>query len=143
MLFLALDAEINMVGQGEDHVLPELPVRAVVGQVHDGGGHLHNILRDAGQQTQLLGADVIKGTVDLTQRHIVGRLHEADALAEGNHLVVVAIQTEGNVIIDVFYHTHFRRTPQTKKSREFTQYPCMATERPCGKGKPPESNKPY
>lgn len=121
VFLLALDAEVDVIRQGKDHIFPELVSRRFVGQIHDGGGGFQHFLGNAVKQPDLFLAHIVEGAVDLAQRHIVGRLHKPDALAEGDDLVVVAVQTQGDIVVDVFDHPHLF-SPTTKKSRELPHY---------------------
>jgi hypothetical protein len=95
-----------VVCQGEHHILTELVVHFFIGQIHDLGRRFQHIFRDAVEHCQLFFVHIIKGAVDLGERHIVGRLCEADALAERHHLIVAAVQTQGDVVVDVLDDLH-------------------------------------
>jgi hypothetical protein len=41
--------------------------------------------------------------------HLIGRLPEADAAAEGHELIALGIETERDIVVDVAYNLHRRR----------------------------------
>ena len=106
VLAVALDGKVNVVRQGEHHVLPELIVHFLIGQIHDLGRCFQHIFRDAFEHRQLFFVHIVKGAVDFGKRHIVGRLCESDALAEGHHLIIAAVQTQGDIVVDVLDDLH-------------------------------------
>ena len=78
--------------------------------------------RDAVEHGQLFLVHIVKGAVDFGKWYIVGWLCETDAFPEGYHLVVAAVQTKGDVVIDVFNDLHLPTTPHRKKKTEVHPY---------------------
>ena len=106
VLAVALNGKINVICQREHNVLPELIVHFLIGQIHDLSRRFQHIFRDAFEHRQLLFVHIVKGAVDLGKRHIVGRFCEADALTKGHHLIVAAVQAQGDVVVDVLDDLH-------------------------------------
>lgn len=114
------ERKINVICQREHHVLPELVIHLLVGKVYDLGGGFQHIFRDAVEHGQLFLVHIVKGAVDFGKWYIIGWLCETNAFPEGYNLVVAAVQTKGDVVIDVFNDLHLPTTPIERKNRKFT-----------------------
>ena len=119
---VALNGKINVICQREHHVLPELVVHLLVGKVYDLGGGFQHIFRDAVEHGQLFLVHIVKGAVDFGKWYIIGWLCETNAFPEGYHLVVAAVQTKGDVVIDVFNDLHLPTTPIERKNPKVHPY---------------------
>ena len=90
--------------------------------VYDLGGGFQHSFRDAVEYGQLFLVHIVKGAVDFGKWYIVGWLCETNAFPEGYNLVVAAVQTKGDVVIDVFNDLHLPTTPIERKKPKIHPY---------------------
>ena len=96
-----------MVRQGDDQVAVEIGIDTVGGQINEHTRDIEDLLGDLFQQALVFGADaVVGGLNDREVRQLVWDGLEADALAKGDELTLVAIQAQRYVIVDLFDDFH-------------------------------------
>ena len=107
VFLVAVDGKVDVVRQGDDQVAVEIGIDAVGGQINEHTRDIEDLLGDLFQQALVFGADAVVGALnDREVRQLVWDGLEADALAKGDELTLVAIQAQRHVIVDLFDDFH-------------------------------------
>ena len=107
VFLVAVDGKVDVVRQGDDQVAVEIGIDAVGGQINEHTRDIEDLLGDLFQQAQVFGADAVVGALnDREVRQLVWDGLEADALAKGDELTLVAIQAQRHIIVDLFDDFH-------------------------------------
>ena len=116
-----LDAEVDVIRQGQHHIGVQLVVQLVAGDVHQLDGEMQHLLGQFIEQGQIPLVHIIKPPVDQGQvGQLIGGLGEPDPLAVGDEGDPFLILAEHKIVIQLFDHLHrlHRRTAPPVPSKK-------------------------